>query len=195
MLFGFKLAPILYGDPAIILRLIFLNDKRLALRHSAIIGNIACNGTTRANSDIVADFDVADNFRAGSDISVVADCRCAGIFAVEERITANRDALKDYTTLADLRRARYKNAVEIVRRDELIYISAYGNVGTEVAVDVSAFEQELAPFKLRFFLEIFFVAFPENFFELVIVQKFGSRLCRLNVLQRVYVFQNVLIKS
>lgn len=110
------------------------------MSHRAIIRYISNDGTARTDSHIVADFDISDNLCARADINVIAyDWRtCA--FAVEERVAADCDALKDCATFTDFCCGGNKNSIKTMWRDKTIYICVQRYGGTEIAIDVGAFE-------------------------------------------------------
>lgn len=139
-----------------------MNDHRRGLDNGAIIGDVASNRTTRADSDVVPDFDVADDFCARADVNVVAYCRKAGTFAFWERVAAYGNVLKNRTAFADFRRLRYKNPVEAVRRIKVIYAGVHWYGRAEVAINIVALELSLLFIQRRLRVEIIYKRLPEN---------------------------------
>ena len=187
----FEFAPLCHWNPTIVLRRIFLNDKRRGLNDGAIIGNIARDSATCSDSDVVADFDVADNSCARANVNVVANRRSTGTFAVEERIAADCDVLKNCAALADFRERRYKNSVEGVRRREWLDSRFQRYTCAEIAIDNRTLEPSFLPFQIRFRGKIFFERRPENFLQRTVVETVADGFNGFHVPQRVDVVKNI----
>ena len=166
-MFSLNLAIIRYGNPAIVLRSFLLDNRRCRLNNRAIIGNISRDGAPRADSDVVADCDFADDFCARADINVVANNRSTRAFAVKERVATDCDVLKNRATLTDFRIFGNKNSVESVRRVEIIQIRIERYARPEITVDIVAFKRGFLFFQRRLCIEMFYkrLKFKCNLFE------------------------------
>ena len=153
-------------------------NNRFARNDRRVVGNVNRNRATCADADVVADFDIADDVCAGTDEDIIADCRHAGIFAVEKSVAADRHILKDRATRADSCAYRDRNAFEAVRRVERFHAFAHRHARTEQLIDVSALRQCFFALERRsVFVECLQATLPKHFLQSLAAESIAESRC------------------
>ena len=107
-----------------------MNDARRRTDSYGMRRHIRIDHSIGANAAMVADRDAANNFRACSDINVIADHRRALALTARQVVRADRHLLKNGDVPANLRFIRNKNTPPLGPRSVLCVVvvttCAYG---------------------------------------------------------------------